>query len=72
MTVVDWVVGAIGVAAVAAVIGIFAHSNFLIGVCGVIVVIGAFGLVWAWLASHKIFVFPPLIWTKVTPRPPKR
>jgi uncharacterized membrane protein YbaN (DUF454 family) len=46
-------------------------SSTLIVVCCIVAAIGFFGVIWAWLASHKIFVLPGFIWTRVTPRPPK-
>ena len=72
MSTLDLVVGTIGIAAVLAVIGVLAGSSALIVVCGIVAAIGFLGVIWAWLASHKIFLLPPFVWTKVTPRPPKR
>jgi hypothetical protein len=72
MSALDVVVGTTGIAAVLAVIGMSTGSSALIVVCCVVAAIGFFGVIWAWLASHKIFIFPPLIRTKVIPRPPKK
>ncbi len=71
MTVFDWVVGALLAASVLAVIGLASNNSFLIDVTGVVLGVGVFGLVWAWLASHKIFVLPGFILTKVRWRAPK-
>lgn len=71
MTVLDWVVGALLVASVLAVIGLVSSNSFLIDATGVVLGVGFFGLVWAWLASHKIFVLPGFILTKVRWRAPK-
>lgn len=71
MRVLDWVVGALVAASVFAVIGIVTNNDFLIDATGIVLGLGFFGLVWAWLASHKIFVLPGFILTKVRWRAPK-
>jgi hypothetical protein len=71
MTGLDWVVGALLLASALGVIGIVSNNGFLIDATGVVLGVGFFGLVWAWLASHKIFVLPGFILTKVRWRPRK-
>jgi hypothetical protein len=71
MTVLDFIIGLIGVLSVVAVIGVLTQSHVIVIICAAGAAVGSFGVVWAWLASHKIYVLPPFIWTKVSPRPPK-
>jgi hypothetical protein len=57
MTVLNWiVVGWLLALSVGVLIGVWADSSFIMNLCGFSVALLFFGVVWAWLASHKIYM----------------
>jgi hypothetical protein len=64
-------VGSLAVAAIGYMLGLWMDAPTTTHVCAWVVGVLGVGIIWSWLASHNIFVFPGFIVSKYQSRPRK-